>query len=118
MAWFPANLIRLITASIHDASKLPAALVSCGIFLIASALGLIVSKSPGAVLVTWHGSAAAYTYYAVLVGTAALGLAGALFGLLVVPRDLQRWNLTAKVLLSVSLVPLAVMLAIWAGLTA
>jgi hypothetical protein len=77
MAWFPANLIRLITAAIHDASKLPAALVSCGIFLIASALALIVSKSPGAVLVTWHRSAAAYTYYAVLGATVAFGVAEA-----------------------------------------
>jgi hypothetical protein len=82
MASFPATLIASITGAIHDASKLPAALVSCGIFLIASALGLIVSKSPGAVLITWHGSAAAW----------------------------------AKVLLSISLVPLAVVLALWAGL--
>jgi glucose dehydrogenase len=74
---------------------MPAALVSsCGIFLIVSALALIVSKSPGAVLVTWHGSAAAYTYYAVLVGTVA-------FGFWVVPRDLPRWSLTAKVFLPV-----------------
>jgi hypothetical protein len=40
--------------------------VSCGIFLSTSALGLIVSKSPSAVLVTWHGIAAAYAYYSVL----------------------------------------------------
>jgi glucose dehydrogenase len=67
---------------------MPAALVSsCGIFLIVSALALIVSKSPGAVLVT-------YTYYAVLVGTVA-------FGFWVVPRDLPRWSLTAKVFLPV-----------------
>lgn len=119
MASFPVNLVRLITTAIHDASKLPAALMSCGIFLSASALELIVSKSPGAVLVTWYGSsAAAYAYYAVLVGTAALGFAEASFGLWVVPRDLRRWSLTAKVLLSVSLLPLAVVLALSEGLRA
>jgi hypothetical protein len=116
MASFPADLIPSITVASHDASKLPAALVSCGIFLIVSALALVVSKSPGVVLVTWHGSAAAYTYYAVLAGTVALGLAEASFGFWVVPRDLQRWNLTAKILLSFSILPLAVVLALWAGL--
>jgi hypothetical protein len=115
MAWFPANLIRLITAAaIHDdASKLPAALMSSGIFLIVSALALMVSKSPGAVLITWRGNVAAGTYYAVLVCTVAFGVAEVLFGLWV---DLRRWSLTAKVLLSVALVLLAVVLALWAGL--
>jgi hypothetical protein len=41
------------------------------------------------------------------------GVAEVLFGLWV---DLRRWSLTAKVLLSISLVPLAVVLALWAGL--
>ncbi|KAF8667490.1 hypothetical protein HU200_052682 [Digitaria exilis] len=85
----------------HDASKLPAALISLGVALSAAALSLAIFQAPGGILL--HGC---------LIAIATLGLIEASFGYWVVPHDLKGWQAFAKTMLWFSILPLVLVIAL------
>lgn len=108
----PAVLMEAMSEASHDASKLPAALISLGVALSAAALSLAIFQAPGGILLHLQGSTPVFLYYGCLIAIATLGLIEASFGYWVVPHDLKGWQAFAKTMLWFSILPLVLVIAL------
>uniref|UniRef100_A0ACD5WPR8 Uncharacterized protein n=1 Tax=Avena sativa TaxID=4498 RepID=A0ACD5WPR8_AVESA len=104
------KMVALISDACRNAEKLPGALISCGVLQAATALCLIVSRSPGGIFLH-HGKAPFYLYYGILIAVFVFGLLEASAGFWV-SGDVVGRRAAGKTILWVSVLPIAVVAAL------